>query len=127
MTITHGHIVNLMFDHQTESLHVDADSDGAGVTVTPLEPGPLWIRLPLWADRSDLKVESSATHRVLDNYVLLGEPHVGEAVKVSYPLADSEIVLHHRTRDIRARLRGDSVISMDDFGADLTFYPPIVQ
>jgi hypothetical protein len=125
MTTAHGHAVNLMFDHLSESLRVEANSDGAGVTAIPLKPGPLRIRLPLWVDQSELKVESSTRHRVLDSYVLIAEPCVGEAVKVSYPLADSELVLHHRTRDIRARLRGDTVVSMDDFGAELTFFPPI--
>ena len=127
MTAERGQVVNLMFDHQSASIRVEADSDGAGVIVTPLEPGPLWIRLPSWADRSELKVESSARHRVLESYVLIAEPQVGQAVKVLYPPVEGELVLHHRTRDIRARLRGDRVVSMDNFGAELTFFPPIDQ
>jgi hypothetical protein len=31
--------------------------------------------------------------------------------------------LHHRTRTIRVRMRGDEVVAMEDFGADLTFFP----
>ena len=125
MTTARGHVVNLMFDHQSASIRVEANSESGGVLATPLEPGPLWIRLPSWADRSELKVKSTTRHRVLESYVLIAEPNVGEAVKVLYPLADSELVLHHRTREIRARLRGDTVVSMDNFGAELTFFPTI--
>jgi hypothetical protein len=127
LTTSRGQEVNLMFDHQSTSVRVEIDSDNGGVTVVPLRPGPLWIRLPQWADRSALDVQSSASHRVLDSYVLIAEPQVGESIKVSYPAVDSELVLHHRTRDIRARLRGDSVASMDNFGAELTFFPPIEE
>jgi hypothetical protein len=123
VTTALGHTVNMMFDHQSESLRVKVASDG--VTVIPLKPGPLRIRLPMWVDQSELKVESSTRHHVLNSYVLIAEPCVGEDIKVSYPLADSELVLHHRTRDIRAQLRGDTVVSMDDFGAELTFFPTI--
>ena len=38
---------------------------------------------------------------------------------------EEEIALAHRTRAIRARLRGDTVVAMDDFGAELTFFAPL--
>ncbi len=38
------------------------------------------------------------------------------------PLRDT--TLNHRTRDIRTRMRGDEVVAMDNFGADLTFFDP---
>jgi len=120
-----GHFVNMMFDHESASIRVQADSDSPGVIVTPLEAGPLWIRLPSWVDRSQLRVEGSTGYRILESYLLISEPRVGEAIKVSYPLAESDLVLHHRTLNIRARLLGDTVVSMDNFGAELTFFPPI--
>ena len=43
-------------------------------------------------------------------------------VVINYELATEEIVLNHRTRDIRVRLRGDEVAAMDNFGADVTFF-----
>ena len=46
IAIERGHIVNMMFDRQSEFLHVKAASDNSGVTATPLKSGPLWIRLP---------------------------------------------------------------------------------
>lgn len=125
ITTERGHIVNVMFDHESASIRVKVDSDSPGVVITPYKSGPLWIRLPLWVDRSELKVESSTGYRNLESYILFAEPRVGETIKISYPLAESELVVHHRTRNIRAQLVGDTVVRMDNFGADLTFFPPI--
>ena len=44
-------------------------------------------------------------------------------MRFAVPVRDS--VLHHRTRDIRVRLRGDRVEAMDNFGADLTYFDPL--
>jgi hypothetical protein len=40
-------------------------------------------------------------------------------------LAEDAVVLEHRTRAIRARLRGDEVAAMENFGADLAFFPDL--
>jgi len=32
------------------------------------------------------------------------------------------LVLQHRTRAFRVRLRGEQAVAMDNFGADLTFF-----
>jgi hypothetical protein len=34
-------------------------------------------------------------------------------------------MLPHRTRDIRVRLAGDTVVAMYNFGADLTYLPEV--
>jgi len=125
IAIERGHIVNMMFDRQTEFLHVKAASNNSGVTATPLKRGPLWIRLPTWVDRTKLKVSGTTKFQVINGYILIAEPTLGEPVQVSYPVSESELVLNHRTREIRTRLRGDTVVSMENFGAELTFYPPI--
>jgi hypothetical protein len=68
-------------------------------------------------------VRSSAT---TSGYLLVPEPPVGEQLRFALPLPASELVLAHRTREIRARLRGDAVVAMDHPpGADLTFFPPL--
>ena len=35
----------------------------------------------------------------------------------------TEVELRHRTRTIRVRLAGHTVLAMDDMGADLRFFP----
>lgn len=49
-------------------------------------------------------------------------PYGHEPLELRYNLPVREILLHHRTRDIRVRLCGDSVVAMDNFGADLTYF-----
>ena len=46
-------------------------------------------------------------------------------IAVPFPVPEHEVVLKHHTRNIRLRLRGDAVVAMDSFGADLTFFDPI--
>jgi len=125
IAIERGHKINMMFDRQSEFLLVKAALDNSGVTATPLKSGPLWIRLPTWVDRTKLRVNGTTKFQVINGYILIAKPALEEPVQVSYPVSESEIVLHHRTREIRARLQGDTVVSMDNFGAELTFFPPI--
>ena len=51
----------------------------------------------------------------------LARPLPDDTITISFELASDEIVMQHRTRKIRVRLRGDEVIGMDNFGADATF------
>ncbi len=128
VTAEDGHRVNLMFDRETEAVSVAANPTGGpagGVTVTVHRPAPLWVRLPSWADRAQIEITGPGNHRVLGDYVLIPEPPVEKPVEINYPIAESEISLSHRTQEIRARLLGDTVVTMDSFGADLTFFDPI--
>ena len=74
----------------------------------------------------DVAVEPDATRVTWSGgYLLIAEPPVGQAIDIRFPLAEREIVLHHRTRDIRVRLRGDAVAAMENHGADLTYSDPL--
>ena len=117
-----GHHVNLLFDHETEAISVRTDVEGAALQVELKQPGPLWIRIPSWADRGQVQV---AGGRSAGDFLFLPQQPVGVPVTLRYELPLREAVLAHRTRDIRVRLRGDTVLAMDNFGADLTFFDPI--
>ena len=100
--------VNLLFDHETEAVRVESPYTHETLAVTVKQPLELLtVRLPGWAARESVRLEA---------------PPVGERVEVRFPLAEREIVLKHRTREMRVRLRGDEVVAMDNFGADLTFF-----
>ena len=121
-----GHRVNLLFDHETDSLKVEALYGRDGLRVTPKRAGPLWIRIPPWVDLNRLSFDGiGAPPRLLGSHVFIAEPQVGHPVSICYPLPQTEIVLGHRTRDIRVRMRGDQVVAMDNFAADLTFFDPM--
>jgi hypothetical protein len=117
-----GHHVNLLFDHETDAITVQSDVTHNDLCVTLKKPGPLWIRIPSWASRSEIDV---ARGKFVGSHLFIPDLPVGEPAIVNYDLPIRDIVLPHRTRDIRVKLKGDSVVAMDNFGADLTFFDPI--
>ncbi len=120
-----GHRLNLLFDHENEFLKVERVLASA-LRVTTKKPGPLWVRVPPWVDRSRLAVAGLAgQHRLDGSYVFIADPPLDRPVTIEYPEGTSELVLRHRTRDIRVHMRGDSVSAMDSFGAGLTFFDPV--
>jgi hypothetical protein len=123
-----GHRVNLLFDHESPSARVARMASNAGVEVTLKKPGALWVRIPPWA-ASVRVAEAGAGRRwrITGGYLLMPDPPVGQPVCLHYEETPSEIILKHRTRDIRVRLSGDRVIGMDNFGANLTFFDPVAE
>ena len=121
-----GHWVNLLFDHRTEDIEIESPYPSGVLGVTLKRPGPLFVRVPAWTDVADVTVEGAvATTPRTGRYLLVAEPPVGRRITFGIDLPSSEIVLRHRTRDIRVRVRGDAVEAMDNFGQDLTFFDPI--
>ncbi len=60
-----------------------------------------------------------------DGYLAIDEPIARGGATILMPPREEEIALEHRTRMIRARLRGDTVVAMGNFGANLTFFDPL--
>lgn len=123
----HGiHRVNLLFDRETDHVAVESPYTHDRLRVTVRTAGPLYVRMPSWVEPSDVAVEPDATRVTWSGgSLLIAEPPVGRAIDIRFPLAEREIVLHHRTRDIRVRLRGDAVAAMENHGADLTYFDPL--
>lgn len=121
-----SHQINMLFDYESEHLKVESPYTGEGLRVTCKSAAPLWVRLPSWVDTMDVRVHSDADSAVFhqERFVFVPEPLVNEPISIDFDLAPREIVLPHRTRDIRVALRGESVERMDDFGAEWTFFPP---
>ena len=83
------------------------------------------MRVPTWVD--DPPTSSGTVEQPVRSgrYLLLGNPPVGTPLRFALKLPASELLLRHRTRDIRVRLRGDEVVAMDSFGQGYTFFDPI--
>jgi hypothetical protein len=118
-----GHHVNLLFDHETDAIKVESNYTHDDFAVTLKKPGPLWIRIPSWVNRRSLT--PPAASRLIGDWIFIRDQPDGKPVVLTYALAIREIVLNHRSRDIRVRLRRDTVQAMDNFDADLTFFSPI--
>ena len=121
-----GHHVNLLFDHETDRIRVESPYTHPHLKVTLKKPGPLWIRMPSWVEphRVEVKGTTEAPRFTAGRLLVFRQP-VGQPVTVRYELPVRTIVLRHRTRNIRTRLRGDEVVAMDNFGADLTYFDPL--
>ena len=121
-----GHWINLLFDHQADSIQVESPYTGDGLGVTVRRPGPLFVRIPAWADVATVQVQgASAPPLRTGRYLLLADPPLGRRLRFMLDPPANELCLRHRTRDILVRLRGDEVTAMDDFGQDQTFFDPI--
>ena len=121
-----GHWVNLLFDCDTPHLRVESPYTHPALCVHVKRPAPLFVRIPPWVDRHTLRVDGIAAQpHFITDYAFIAEPPANRPITFAFPLAEQEITLNHRTRDIRVRLRGDAVAAMQNFGADLTFFDPL--
>ncbi len=132
-----GHWVDLHLDHETEALKVESPYSHPVMRVTLKKPGPLFVRIPSWVCKSRIEVCGSGSPvsgsgpaepgspRLAAGYLYLPRPAVGEPISIAFLLPNREVVLDHRTRRTRVRLRGDEVEAMDNHGADLTFFDPL--
>ena len=113
--------VNLLFDHDGPDVKIESTYTNGALRITPKRAGPLFVRVPTWADVARIEgVDRSV--RTDSGYLLMPEPSPNTPVTIRFTLAEEEIELKHRTRRIRVRMRGDEVVAMDNFGADLTFF-----
>ena len=120
-----GHWVNLLFDHETEAVRVQSPYGSDGLVVELKQAGPLFVRIPPWIEEAEIDVTGlDRTPIAGDDYLFIAEPPVGERIAIKFPLKEQELVLSERLhiQPIRVRLRGDAVVAMDNFGADLTFF-----
>ena len=73
----------------------------------------------------DLNVEGAAQPVLRDGYAVIEQPPVGRWIGFAFDLPVHETTLTWRDSAIRARLRGDEVVAMDNLGTDLTFFPAV--
>ncbi len=121
-----GHRVNLLFDHETAAIRVESPYTHPNLRIRIKRPGPVFVRVPTWANPGTITLRGTTeTPHYTNGYLFIARPPVSRTIHFEFSLKEQEIALAHRTRRIRARLRGDQVIAMDNFGADLTFFDPI--
>jgi hypothetical protein len=119
-----GQSVNLLFDHETEGIRVESPYPSGHLRITARRPGPISVRIPPWVDPAAITIDG-ADGAISTTGIAFASPPVGAPITITIPLTEHEIALPHRTRTIRARLRGDEVVAMDNYGADLTFFPTL--
>ncbi|MDE0610094.1 MAG: hypothetical protein OXH77_09325 [Anaerolineaceae bacterium] len=114
--------LNCLTDLDDEAIRVRTPYTQDSLSILLKEQGALAIRVPNWfagdpaayADRNNLMYA--------DGYWHFESTVVPQLLELPLTLEPQSIVLRHKTCDIRAILAGDSVISMENHGADLTFF-----
>jgi hypothetical protein len=118
-----GHHVNLLFDHETDTISVKSPYPHGVARIEVRKAAPLALRLPSWVTQQDIAIEGAESKPKFEtNSLVISEPRVGKPIVVRMPLRTSEIELNHRAHRIRVRLRGDSVVAMENFGMPLTWF-----
>jgi hypothetical protein len=118
-----GHWVNLLFDHDTDAIRVESPYTHAALRITLKKPGTLFVRVPDWHASDDV-VAGVENMKLSNGYMMLPQALVNVPIEIPMKLTSHELVLKHRTRDIRVRMLGDKVVGMDHFGAPLRFFAP---
>ena len=120
--------VDLWFDWESEAASVASPYTQDGrLTVRVRQPGPLWLRLPPWLEGGLVVAGDAPEPRRAADHLFWRDLPAGTAVEARVEYPEREIVLSPRLhrRPIRARLRGDAVAAMEDFGADLAWFDPL--
>ena len=117
-----GHWINLLFDHETDAIKVQSPYTYGAMRLTVKHRAPLFVRMPPWLVRETMRISGVAAPRQTQSYLFIADPPVRRPITIEFKLPIRELVLRHRSRDIRVRLRGDHVVEMDSFGSDLTFF-----
>ena len=121
-----GHYVNLHFDHKTDAVTVESPYTHRHLRVRAKQPGPLFVRIPSWVAADAVNVDgSNEPARCQNGYLVVSRPPMNSWITIRFELAERDIVLSHRTREIKVKLLGDSVAAMSNFGAELTFFPAL--
>jgi hypothetical protein len=123
-----GHRVNLLFDHETENIKIKSPYTHDALTITVKTPGPLFVRLPSWLSPDAIQMtDDQLSPRVNNGFLFFAHPPVNQPISLLFELPNQDLILKHRTRNLRVHLKGDSVVAMDNFGADLTFFDSFDQ
>ena len=92
------------------------------LTIRLNEPGQLAIRVPNWFEEDPATFAVSKNLRYEDGYWHRDQAVAAQPQELQLRLPKQTVALRHRTRDITVDMEGDSVLSMENYGADLTFF-----
>ena len=115
-----GHWVNMLFDHETPDLQVRSPYTHGRLGVRLQRSGPLRVRLT--PGLSATPVDSEMSTHVERGIAVLDEPEIGHWIEFECSLPVNDTCLTWHDTETPVRFRGDQVIAMANFGADLTFF-----
>ena len=118
--------VNMLFDFESTAVRIESPYTSTALRITPKIAGDVSVRVPSWADLNAMTVDGQPADRfIVDGRIRIRRPPVGRALEIELPLIERDLTIRHQDHDIGARLRGDSVVAMDDLGAGMAYFPPL--
>ncbi len=117
-----GYKVHCLLDIEEPFVQVESPYMQDRLTIRLTEPGHLAIRIPNWFEEDPVTFAVCNNLRYEDGYWHRDQSVDARPLELLLRLTKQTVVLRHRTRDIKVNLEGDSVVSMDNHGADLTFF-----
>lgn len=118
--------INMLFDYEDDILRVESPYPSGTLHLTPSIERSIIVRLPSWvAEANVLSAVSGSTFDPVGRWLTIDSPSPGKTISIPMPLRKEILVLPHRTHNIHAELTGDAVSAMNNFGMDITFFPPL--
>ena len=117
-----GFRVHCLLDLKKPTLQVQSPYKLDRLSIHLHEPGPLAIRVPNWFEDDPATLADGNNLRYEDGYWHRDQSATVQSLDLPLALTKHSVVLRHRTRDIQVNMKGDSVVSMENHGADLTFF-----
>ena len=116
--------VNLLFDHQTDTIEIQSPYTHPQLAVRLKKSMPLHLRLPPWASAIDID-EAAGVPIFANGYLHFAAPPINRWLRIGFELPIREETLTWRDQAVRTRFRGDTIIAMQNFDQDLTFFEPL--
>ena len=115
--------VNLLFDYETEDIKIQSPYTHSCLRIWVKHQSTLYVRVPPWAKLSSINISGRPEQGKLQyGFLVLENLPRDSWTNIKFPLAEQDIILQPHAQAIRARLRGDKVIAMDNLGKDFTFF-----
>lgn len=122
-----GISVNLLFDVDNEAARLESPYTNDCLAITPKHSGPLSVRMPPWLRPDDITIADSKPPPRTGGYLFFSNVAAGETIRLQMPLVSNKLTLSGKLhiQPISVDLRGDSVATMENFGADLTYFDAV--
>ena len=123
-----GISVNLLFDVDNDAARLGSPYTNDCLAITPKHSGPLSVRMPPWLRPDDITIaDSKPPRRRTGGYLFFSNVAAGETIRLQMPLVSNKLTLSGKLhiQPICVDLRGDSVATMENFGADLTYFDAV--
>lgn len=121
-----GWNINLLFDYDSPDISIRSPYTNNCLAVSLGKASALSIRIPQWVERQAVQVSSNTgEHHFSGSRLVIPAASAGEEIQIRFPLPESVMTMsRNHVNPIRVKLKGDSIVGMDNHGANFVFFDP---